>query len=187
VYCWGNDENGSLGNAGAGSVSDVAVPVQGLPAGASFASIGGWHACALLAEGSVSCWGTGSDGMLGNGQSGNSINPVQVLGLTNGVVALGTSGGATDYDATCVVQNGDVLCWGDDAFGRLGDGRTNPQSQPVKVLGLPAFATRVAGGYDHFCAALVDGEIRCWGRGTSGQLGSGTAEDSASPVAVVGL
>jgi alpha-tubulin suppressor-like RCC1 family protein len=187
VYCWGNDPNGALGNSSAGSTSDVAVPVQNLGAGASYATIGGWHTCAIAGGGGVWCWGTGNDGMLGNGLLDNSVDPVQALSLTGGVAAIATGGGATDHDATCAVQNGDVYCWGNDAFGRLGDGRANAQPQPSRVLGLPAPANRVAAGYDHSCAALVDGEIRCWGHGTSGQLGDGTAQDRLSPVAVVGL
>ena len=37
------------------------------------------------------------------------------------------------------------------------------------------------------CALRADASIVCWGRGTEGQLGTGSATSSPAPVAVVGL
>jgi alpha-tubulin suppressor-like RCC1 family protein len=42
-------------------------------------------------------------------------------------------------------------------------------------------------GLDHACALLVTGEIACWGRNRSGQLGDGTTTDRNTPVMVPGL
>jgi alpha-tubulin suppressor-like RCC1 family protein len=47
-------------------------------------------------------------------------------------------------------------------------------------------ATLAAGG-NHVCVLAADGEIRCWGRGTSGQLGDGGNADSLVPVTVAGI
>ena len=47
-------------------------------------------------------------------------------------------------------------------------------------------ATIAAGG-NHVCALPVNGEVRCWGRGTSGQLGNNASADSAVPVVVSGI
>ena len=47
-------------------------------------------------------------------------------------------------------------------------------------------ATIAAGG-NHVCALPVNGEVRCWGRGTSGQLGNNAGADSAVPVVVSGI
>ncbi|MEZ4334955.1 MAG: RCC1 repeat-containing protein [Myxococcota bacterium] len=47
-------------------------------------------------------------------------------------------------------------------------------------------ATLAAGG-NHACTLAADGEVRCWGRGGSGQLGNGSSVDSAVPVTVAGL
>jgi alpha-tubulin suppressor-like RCC1 family protein len=47
-------------------------------------------------------------------------------------------------------------------------------------------ATLAAGG-NHVCVLVADGEIRCWGRGTSGQLGHGDNADYNVPTGVAGL
>lgn len=63
VECWGDNEEGQLGN---GSTSPSATPVRvaGL-SGAQMVSVGGHHACALLAGGTLRCWGRDMDGELG--------------------------------------------------------------------------------------------------------------------------
>ncbi|MBP6830918.1 MAG: hypothetical protein KA978_09040 [Deltaproteobacteria bacterium] len=45
----------------------------------------------------------------------------------------------------------------------------------------------IAAGYNHTCARLMDGSVRCWGYNTPGQLGDGSTTDRTSPVTVTGL
>ena len=63
VQCWGFGTGGRLGTGSVASAS-VAVPVAGLPLPAIAASGGGFwdrstqgHSCALLTDGTLSCWG----------------------------------------------------------------------------------------------------------------------------------
>jgi alpha-tubulin suppressor-like RCC1 family protein len=48
-------------------------------------------------------------------------------------------------------------------------------------------ATQVAAGYDHACALLATGEVRCWGGNDAGQLGDGPLTFHDAPVTVRGL
>jgi alpha-tubulin suppressor-like RCC1 family protein len=52
---------------------------------------------------------------------------------------------------------------------------------------LPAPVAAIGTGRYETCAALADGTVVCWGEGTSGQLGDGSATDSAVPVLADGL
>ncbi|MCB0151510.1 MAG: hypothetical protein KDE01_28135, partial [Caldilineaceae bacterium] len=85
-----------------------------------------------------------------------------------------------------VTGGGDVLCWGRNNYGQLGDGTTYLRTQPVAVRSL-AQATSVTAGYAHTCAGRADGAAVCWGSNTSGQLGDNTTISRRTPVLVNGL
>jgi hypothetical protein len=82
VRCWGADNN--VGLLGDGVMRTTANPVlnasvgPSLPTAARQVAVGGYHACALLADGTVRCWGWGHFGQLGNGGNSNSASPVTV-------------------------------------------------------------------------------------------------------------
>ena len=60
------------------------------------------------------------------------------------------------------------------------------QTQQFTVAEVSNAANITAGDY-HACALLQNGEARCWGNNTAGQLGDGTETDSSSPVPVLQL
>jgi len=76
-----------------------------------------------------------------------------------------------------VIRPGRVRCWGDGAFGQLGMGNlrsvTNPLAVDVSDVNVGGLAAQVAVGAHHTCVRLTDGRVRCWGRGSFGQLGYG--------------
>lgn len=80
-------------------------------------------------------------------------------------------------DHTCVrTRSGAVRCWGRGAFGRLGYGATTNvgDDEVPATLGnvdIGGIAIDLAAGYEHTCAVLDGGAVRCWGRGVSGRLG----------------
>ncbi len=77
------------------------VPVSGL-AGAAAIAAGGSHSCALLAAGTVDCWGANSSGELGNGTTTNASTPVHVgvaTAPTNVTATAGTGSATVSWTA----------------------------------------------------------------------------------------
>ena len=79
AYCWGANFSGQLGTGTFSGPSLVPAPVSG---GLVFGvvSAGGAHTCGRTSGGTVYCWGSNSDGELGNGSTSGSAVPVRVLG-----------------------------------------------------------------------------------------------------------
>jgi len=145
---------------------------------------GAFHACAVLGDGKVRCWGFGGEGRLGYGNTntiGDDETPASVRPVDLGTGHTATAITAGDAHTCAVLDDGTVRCWGFGASGRLGYGNTSsvgdtPARTPDKLgpvnLG-GAKATAITAGSAHTCAILEDGTVRCWGFGASGQLGYG--------------
>jgi len=177
VLCWGDNEDGQLGN-GTTTSSSTPVPVNGLSSGVASITAGQNFTCALMQVGTVMCWGYNFDGELGNGASGENADsdvPVQVMdvagtGPLNGVVAI-----SSGQVHTCAVTSaGTVLCWGSNGEGALSQSPNLSQSSiPVQVTDIPAGITAVSAGADYTCALTSAGAMWCWGIAGFGQLGVG--------------
>jgi alpha-tubulin suppressor-like RCC1 family protein len=80
---------------------------------------------------------------------------------------------AAHADHTCVLRRtGDVLCWGKNTYGQLGNGHRNDMARAAPVAGL-VDATSIAVGLDFSCAVRRHGSVVCWGNNEDGQLGDG--------------
>jgi alpha-tubulin suppressor-like RCC1 family protein len=188
AYCWGSNYLGLLGNGASGN-SSTPVAVAGELTLAAV-SVSDTHACGVTTGGAAYCWGDNRAGELGNGTHTSSSVPVAVAGgLSFAVAIAGVAiyGDETNENPissrTCgVTTAGAAYCWGDNAFGSLGNGTMIPSSTPVAVAGGRNFATITAGsGYN---CGVTSGAAYCWGDNTHGQLGNGTTRSSTVPVPV---
>src|SRR5205823_2394087 len=90
-------------------------------------SVGGQHTCALLTDGSISCWGLGAYGQLGAGTTATSPTPVKVMMPPAAAVEIA----AGDYHTCARTAAGAVWCWGRNDRGQLGIGsKGSPKSVP---------------------------------------------------------
>lgn len=128
-------------------------------ANVSAVATGGDHACALLNDRTVQCWGANAQGQLGRGvrDEGGSTS-VPVNGLT-GAVAI-----AAGNVHTCALLQGEtVRCWGANYEGQLGPGiSADTVSTPSLVTGLTGVVAIAAGG-NRTCVVLGVGTVECWG------------------------
>ena len=83
-------------------------------------------------------------------------------------------------------QPGNILAWGLNSNGQLGNGTTTNGHNPAPVNGIGGVVA-VSGGSQHALALKSDGTLWAWGGNASGQLGNGTNKESHVPVQVVGL
>lgn len=182
LKCWGVNTSGQLGdNSSTQRLSPV--DVVGLTSGVALVAAENTNTCAVTTAGSVKCWGDNEFGQLGNGRVTASKVPVDVTGLSTGVVSL-----AIGYRHACALTGaGDAKCWGDNSTGQLGNNSSTSSSVPVDVYGLAASVASVVAGGNHTCAVTKAGGAKCWGYGTYSMLGDGTQNARYAPVDVVGL
>jgi alpha-tubulin suppressor-like RCC1 family protein len=182
VKCWGNNDYLQLGD-GTNSSRITPVDVDELTSGTKMVSLGIFHTCAITATDGVNCWGNNEDAQLGDGTNTSQSTPVNVVGLANEVVAV-----SAGYQHTCALTSaGGVKCWGENGYGQLGTGNTIDSKTPVDVSGLTDGVKAISAAFEHTCALMSTGGVKCWGNNMYGQLGDGTQISRNSPVNVVGL
>jgi len=185
--CWGTNGDGAVGD-GTRTNRSTPTAVSGLSSGVKLVSVGYVHTCALTTAGGVECWGENVHGELGDGTATNRLTPVNVTGLSSGVVAIATGLDHSHRDHTCALTTaGGVECWGDNTYGELGDGTNTDRHVPTTVSGLASGVAAIFAGGTASCAVLTTGAARCWGNNDGGQLGDGTTTARNVPTAVSGL
>lgn len=91
------------------------------------------------------------------------------------------------FHACALTKTGGVKCWGNNAYGQLGDNSTKTHLTPVDVTGLPSDVSAIAAGGGHTCAITAAGGVKCWGQNNQGQLGDNSQTVRWTPVNVMGL
>ena len=171
---------------GDGTIIDRAEPRQTNSLGqdriAVSISAGGDQTCALLDDGSVSCWGRNTFGMIGDNTTVHRTSPTPTASFGGNRTALSVSVGPIH---TCaLLSDGNVSCWG---FGNaIGNGNSDTKLVPTQTepFGLNRTAIALSAGFETTCALLSDGNVSCWGSNSHGQLGDGSNTQRLTPTQV---
>ena len=142
------------------------------------------HACMILENQSLICWGGGGNGRLGDGSSTNSLTPVYSNVPANETpVEIGAG-----WWHTCgLMESGKIYCWGGGVFGQMGDGTSADNNYEMRQVSLPFGRTgkTIAVGEHHACTIADNDEVYCWGNNEEGAVGaSGYQDTEATPVHV---
>ena len=187
LKCWGWNTGGQLGTGGGSAGVPTDLPgLTGVKQVALRGQVwGGGASCALTSTGGVKCWGTNTSGQVGDNSLISRSTPVDVHGLTSGVVAIAR----TIYTSCAVLSGGGVTCWGTNYFNGLGN-NTLPLrlSFPVALEALgPGSTAEIAVGGTMFLVRRVSGVVQAVGVNARGQLGNGDLDHRLALTPVQGL
>jgi alpha-tubulin suppressor-like RCC1 family protein len=182
LVAWGANSGGQLGN---GSTTAATSPVTvSLPSGTTVTgeAVGANHALAVTGTGTVLAWGTNSSGQLGNGSTTSTTTPVAVS-LPSGTTVTEVSAG--NGFSLALTSAGQVLAWGANGSGQLGDGTGTTRTTPVPVhLPSGTTVTEISAGASFALARTSAGQVLAWGGNRDGELGNLSGNGSSTPVAV---
>jgi alpha-tubulin suppressor-like RCC1 family protein len=208
VDAWGSNAYGTLGNGRAGfAVAHAPTPVPGL-SGVRAIAAGGATDYALMANGTVEAWGANAGGQLSAehwplecrrrstcknpeylctteaGQELCSKVPRLVVTATGKPLEHVKRIAAGAEAAYALLENGEVMSWGQDRVGQLGQypavepGAHSDFRSPGLVMVSAGKGTEVlrgvselAAGTGHVLVRLEDGEVLGWGDNAKGELG----------------
>jgi hypothetical protein len=103
VRCWGANYNGQLGNGGT-SPRRIPGDVPGFGGGATAIAAGHAHTCAVMATGSLSCWGWNFDGQLGDGTTQDRLTGTPVVGLIASPGTVTSTPAGIECGSTCTAS-----------------------------------------------------------------------------------
>src|SRR5690606_19344478 len=196
VVAWGANDQGQLGD---GTREDRGAPVPvrapdgdaGRLDGVVAISANNDFSMALRRDGTVVTWGQGSSGQRGIGERTAPLLPTTVRapdgnGPLTGITAIAADG----HTELALRRDGQVLAWGANDYGNLGDGTRRDRPTPGLVAGVRGKGhlggvAAIAAAEKHNYALRTDGTVVAWGNNTAGQLGDGTVELRTAPVPVV--
>ena len=194
VKCWGDNSQGQLGLGVSTDQPALYTPPTVVPGLSKAVAISAYdnHACVVLADGHVACWGTWLDS---HTTYTTALSPVLVTGLET-IVAIDVN----KYQACAVDAAGQVWCWGILGYDGVENTKSN-QPMPTAPSRIPGVSNAIAVSLGELstsyinqgmaCALLASGQVQCWGQGYLGQKGFKPSQDgttgSSTPITVANL
>jgi alpha-tubulin suppressor-like RCC1 family protein len=207
VACWGANDSGQLGTDARGQAYsatpiDIIDPGSNL-IGATSIATSGETVCVVtnrtvsdtgVAVSGVSCWGSGANGVAGQGTTDSVLTPTPVVTAPLDLSEVELTHVSVGGRNACASGGATVICWGTNTDGGLGNNASSGTDEVFtavavvdvdNVLGGAEIASIASAG-GTTCAIADNGSLGCWGTGAQFQLGqesSGAA--SAYPAAVL--
>jgi alpha-tubulin suppressor-like RCC1 family protein len=202
ALAWGDNSFGQLGNDTTIS-SKTPVRVK-LPKGSKvrILSAGFNFAFASTSGGGAYAWGADNVGQLGDGiTTTDSDTPVSIGPQQVGSQQVGSQQGGSRQGgpfghlvsvvagcghALALISTGQLLAWGANSMGQLGNGTTTSSDKGVLVM-LPAgtTVTAISAGCEDSYALTANGQVLAWGANSKSQLGDdGDLTSRDTPVMV---
>jgi alpha-tubulin suppressor-like RCC1 family protein len=136
------------------------------------------HSCAIKTNNTLFCWGSNSDGQLGNNSTTDSPVPVQESTAATDWVDLSAT-----YSHTCAIKtDGRLLCWGRNSLSQLDNNPNKNNLVPVPESTTATDWASLSTNMYHTCAIKTNGKLFCWGYNDLGQLGNNSTKNSLAPV-----
>jgi filamentous hemagglutinin family protein len=154
LWAWGVNGDGQLGD---GSNTNRISPVL-IGSNFSAVSAGDRYTIAVKADGSLWAWGNNNFGQLGDGTTTSRNAPVQIGSDYSST--LTTFGGYGNSYTLALKTDGSLWAWGNNSFGKLGDGTTTNRNMPVSIG--TGFRTMTQAS-EYVLALKTDGSLWEWG------------------------
>lgn len=184
LWTWGCNQCGILGQ---NNLTNTCSPIQ-ITNGGCWRRVdvgfsgGLWgHAAGIKNDGTLWTWGSNTCGGLG-------INIAPAAGCRSTPVNVGTERNWKDISVGFLFTlglktDGTLWSWGNNCYGRLGDGTTVNRSSPVQIVAPVGLCWRtISAGYHHSAAIRSDNTLWVWGtdrnHGHLGNLNSGNCQSS---------
>ena len=171
LWAWGLNDKGQLGD---GTTVNKNVPTKiGIAADWATIDVVADNSMALKTDGSLWCWGNNYYGSVGDGNYGvGVINTIPThIGTDTDWVKIST--GARTY---AIKSNGTLWGWGDNYYGHLGVGNTNPYYTPTQI-GTDTWID-ISGGGNQTLAIKTNHTLWGWGLNKLGSLAIGPPSES---------
>jgi hypothetical protein len=194
--CWGQNNNSQLGGfAGPYSAIPITIDFNNLNTFATKVAVGLNHACALLADSTVACWGGNQYRQLGNGSSLPVISSPSRVVINSSLLPMS---GVVDIESgeyhTCAIYgpNRRIKCWGHSSSFKRGNNvltQNIPYPNDVVLHGTNQpieQAYKLTAGRHHSCAIIgSNSEVFCWGANLYGQLGNSISSGAMKAVQAI--